>query len=373
MRNDLRYILAKTPDIGSEPGKPLVRLGELDTARGKELEYGLNRSGSARASISLKDEISDEFFIGAPRRGTIRRSIIVTRGNKDLWSGPIATLGGGVPSMKMNFAAVGWFEFLNYRELRRDINFIGINPTTGLSWNDAEIAFALLNEANTQDPFRPTPISKGVAIGSRQTRERKYTRGQKIGPLIHELSEIENGFDYEIDPINRQLNIYGAGSEKGLDRPNIHYGYRIGPNNLESADFAEDGLSIKNLVSAYGDQGIIPGQASDEYSMNAFGIFEDSSSLTNIKDTNILLAYAAAEVAINSLPRLVYTIIPLSWSENLQTFRIGDDFDIGDRGRFSVSEGAFSVAQQVIRFYGASISVNDNQSEKISKLEISPT
>jgi hypothetical protein len=368
-----RYILAATPPVGSLPRVPLVKIGELDQARGRDVEFGLNRSGNAKGAISLFDPLAEEFFIGTPKRGTIRRSIIVMSDNATIWSGPIATLDGGAPEMTMGFNAVGWFEMLNYRELRKDLSFSGVNPATSLNWTDVDIAYALLAEANTQDPFRPTWISKGTATGQRQPRERKYTLGQKIGPLIHELSEVENGFDYEIDPVTRDLNIYGAGSGgKGIDRPEAHFGYYFGPGNLENWKFAEDGLSTMNYMLAYGNQGITPGLAFDEGSMNGFGIFQESATLTNVSGSGILMAYAGAEITIRALPKLTYSINPFPWHPDLPIPRLGTDFNIGDRGRLSINAGAVSTFKQHIRFYGAGVNIPDVGNERITKLDISP-
>lgn len=373
MLYDWRYILAESP-INYPPREPLVKIAEIDRGKGKDLDFGLNRSGSAKTTISLLDEISEYVFSGTPRRGTIRRSIIAMRGTETIWSGPIFTIDGGAPELTMNLNAVGWFEFLNYRKLSDNLNFIGDNPETGQPWNDAEIAFALLEEANTQFPGYPTPISKGSVHGIRQDRERKYTKGESIGSLIHDLSQIENGFDYEIDPITRELNIYGAGSGKGIDRPNVHYGYYFGPSNLEKVTFNEDGTSVRNRMNAYGDQGTIPALAFDSDSQDQYGIFEDTATLTNIKDSNILLAYAGGEIAVRAFPKLTYNIIPFSWHRDLNLPRIFEDFTIGDRGRFSFNAGAASVIKQPVRFYGASISISDDDStlERITKLEVSP-
>jgi hypothetical protein len=182
---DWKFILAATPSVDGSPKEPLEKIGELDQLRNRENDFGLNRSGSARGSLPLNNEMSYEIFYGEPRRSTIRRSIITMRGSQTIWSGPIVTTDGSVPEMSMNIGAVGWFELLNYRELRRNLIFTGINVSTGLPWNDAEIAFALLDEANNQDPRFPTFISRGTAYGTRQNRERKYTKVSKIGPLIH--------------------------------------------------------------------------------------------------------------------------------------------------------------------------------------------
>jgi hypothetical protein len=372
MLDNWRFILANSPPIGSAPGQPLIKIGELDQARNREIEFGLNRSGNAKGSLSMFDDLAYEFFTGSPKRGTIRRSIIAMRGSEHIWSGPIVTLDGSAPELIMNFNAVGWFEFLNYRELRQDLNFVGDNPLTGQKWTDVDIAFALLDEANNQDPFRPTWISKGIASGPRQERERKYTRGQKIGPLIHELSEAENGYDYEVDPITRALNIYGAGSGKGVDKPDANFGYYYGPGNLEKWGFAEDGLSTMNYMLAYGNQGVTPGLANDEVSMNAYGIFQETANLTNVGNSDLLAAYAGTEVAIRSLPRLTYTINPFPWHPDLPIPRIFTDFTIGDRGRLSINAGAISVFKQHIRFYGASISIPEVGTERITKLDISP-
>jgi hypothetical protein len=372
MAGEWRFILAATPTVGEPPGLPLHRIGELDQLRNRENDFGFNRSGSAKGTLPLRDEMAYEIFIGEPRRGTIRRSIITMRGSETIWSGPIMTLDGGAPEMTMNIGAVGWFELLNFRELRQDLEFIG-NNEDDLPWTDLQIAYALLNEANQQDPDHPTPISQGVANGVGQPRERKYTKGAKIGHLIHELSTIENGFDYTIDPITRKLNLHGLGSPLGQDRPEAHFGYYLGPSNVDRFGFAEDGFSIRNYMNAYGNQGVTPGHAEDVNSMGAFGVFEESANLTNVGNSGILVAYAGAEVAVNAYPRITYTISPFPWRADLPIPRFKEDYDIGDRGRFSANAGAMTVYNQHVKFYGATASITDEGVERISKLDISPS
>jgi hypothetical protein len=126
-------------------------------------------------------------------------------------------------------------------------------------------------------------------------------------------------------------------------------------------------------MTAYGNQGITPGLAFDTESMGSFGIFEETATLTNISDTQILLAYAGAEVAVNSHPKITYTITPFPWREDLPIPRFKQDYDIGDIGRFSANMGAASVYDQHIRFYGAKVSITNEGVERLNSLDISPS
>ena len=368
-----QHILAASPPVGAPVDyNPLVKIADLDMARGKETSFGLNRSGNAKGVLSLYDPIIKDIFIGYPVRSTIRRCIIAIQDDQPVWSGPIFTTDGDTDSASINYNAVGWFELLNYRELSKDLIFNGINEDTDLPWTDADIAYALLDDANNQDPNFPTPITKGVASGIRQNRERKYTRGQKIGPLIHELSEVENGYDYEIDPLTLKLNIHGADSGKGVYKPDIHFGYNFGPSNLAKCGFAEDGSSVKNRIYAYGNQGVQPGLAQDLDSIGAFGVFQETATLTNVSDADILLAYAGAEVSVLSYPKLTFNITPFPYHPDLSVPRFKREYDIGDSGLFSMRLGELSIYEQLVRFYGATIAVNNDGVEIVSSLDIAP-
>ena len=364
---DWRFVLCETPDPTLAPAsQPLVPLGDLGNASNKALDLGNNRPGAARFALPADDDMSYEIFHGDPVRATLQRSLMVLRDKEILWSGFLTSMSGEFPSDgdKLNWTALGWFEQLNYRELEADLNFIGNNPATGVPWTDADIAYGLLNQANLQDP---TWISIGLASGPRVNRERVYKIGQKIGPAIHDLSQIENGFDYYVDPVTRELHIGGAGSP--YVQRSCHFGYKWGPNNLSRMGVQEDGTATRNRIRTNGPGGI--GFMQDPTSIAANGVFEETINLAEVYDPVILVAFAGAEVAIRAYPQIVYNITPFP-AGSQRVPKIFDEYNIGEKIYFSAKLGAFQVDKQAARIFSVTIDIDPNGNEIISSLQISP-
>lgn len=376
---DWRFLLIEPPPISAPYSPNMTILGEMSKGRSKTAEFGLNRAGSAKTDINLTDEIAEEIFQGQgtsgdPRRGTIQRGIAAVRGGKVLWSGPIWTLAGNLPGGKMSVTAVGWFETLRKRSLRQNVSYKNNNPTTGAPWTDAEVAFDLLKYANTinvgEGATTRTWVEPGNAYGPRALRPLEYPQGTNIGDAIHHLSEMEYGFDYWVDPVTRQLNIAGAGSGLGEDHPEVQFGYKWGPDNLEGVSFQEDGSSMSNRVVAVSSQNNrYP--AHDAFSQERYGVFEEIIQAGTDSPT-ILTALANEHVAVKAHPKITYGITPIAYLENNRVPRPFDDYNIGDTVRFSAKEGAFRVNQQRVRVYGISLSITEEGQEKISNLQISP-
>lgn len=85
-----------------------------------------------------------------------------------------------------------------------------------------EIAMTLVDRVNEWDPC---PVKRGF----RQTswpRTVRYVPFQNVGEEIQRMSDVENGYDFEVDPVSRQLNVYYPmkGSVKtSYDAPSVAY------------------------------------------------------------------------------------------------------------------------------------------------------
>ncbi len=67
-----------------------------------------------------------------------------------------------------------------------------------------EIAQRLIDYTNIQ---APCPVIRGITQASWK-RTAQYQPFQKIGDEIQRMSQVENGFDWEIDPDTREFNVY---------------------------------------------------------------------------------------------------------------------------------------------------------------------
>lgn len=337
--NNWRYVLARTSDM--------LVLNDLVRAQNRTLTVQLNRAGSASFSLRLTD--TDALSI-AP----LSTCLIIYRNGVAVWSGPIWTIEEQAGNNTIQVNAVGWIELLNHRIITADVTYTGIN--------DGTIAFNLLNTIN--GGANPCVVTAGTNTGA-NTRTRTYKRDQNLGQEIQALSDVENGYDYYVDPAARTLQIR---AQILTDRPTVIYGLGFGPNNLAEASRTMDGSTVCNrmvVTGSIGQRALV----SDAGSITTYGTMEDVQSLSDVPDSAILLAYGGAEVTYRLAPRTTYQLTP-STSSNIQLFQ---DFFIGDKIRLGVKVGRMKIPAsgstlQSIRIFGATLSIDNNGIEHLSSL-----
>jgi hypothetical protein len=238
---------------------------------------------------------------------------------------------------------------------------------------------------------RPTPISLGVvdfpANPSGANRSRDYEAGQKIGPTLEELSEIESGYDFNIDTREETINggrtymrrldirwgLVKAGTTIrgiGQDRPDVLFAIGWGPKNLRSVTQRHDLSRMCNRFNAKA-----PGtnsRAQDITAMDRYGLWENTENIPDegVKQ-EVLQGYAAAEVAYRSNPIRFYDPSPLSISSSKRVPWLYDDYSIGDIVYLVARDGAIRIGvddgkPQAIRLFSMSVSLDENDNENIS-------
>jgi hypothetical protein len=195
-------------------------------------------------------------------------------------------------------------------------------------------------------------------------RNRYYLWGQTVlGPAIQELSDIEAGFDYAVDPVTREVNLYSWDSYRDLST-NVILGYNIGPQNLKNVTWQEDASKTCNYMGVV-SQGA-PVYVNDPTSEDQYGLFEEYNSLSGANQS-ILQPYGVAELVIRSRPLITYSLTPSPHGP-----RLFEDFLVGDRVGWSAQKDRFRISGQSIRVFGASVSLDDNDNETISSLQTTP-
>jgi hypothetical protein len=355
----------------------MANIGELQ-ATNKQFEFILNRPGSASFRMPLTRPLADEISVITTCLKIYRTTPSATN---LVWSGPIWNIDDIVHEESMNVTAVGWFEILNHRFLRYEKRYTANDKTAG------QIALDLLTIANNQKDgplsaanpdgngtTRPTGITVGTTSDT-GTKNRIYPQWQSIGQAIQEWSEIENGYDFEITPDTKTLNIYASAFPGTLrrDRPQAQFGFNWGPHNLLEFSRTTESAELVNSQFAVGKFGS-HALSQNTTSMDTYGLWENSQTLSEITDTNVLAAFANGEVAIRSTPKIVYRILPHPYDvghshvpEPFVDYRIGDHVYITAKYPPRVS-----VSQQAMRVYGMSIQLQDSGSEKLTTLQVSP-
>jgi hypothetical protein len=199
---------------------------------------------------------------------------------------------------------------------------------------------------------------------------RSYAKEVSVGAEIQSGSDLENGYDMRVDPLTRELDLYYP--RLGQDRPEVIFAHRWGPKNVISVERATDGMRLCNRYSAGGAYGY--GMAEDEQSMNDFGVMrEEFSQLSDVKDINVLKAYAGAEVAIRRGSLVVHSLVPFPYAPNTGVPRLFDEYDLGDTVRLTVREaGRLAMTRQPVRLFGLTIDVDLEGNERITSVQTSP-
>jgi len=368
-KTDWQFILCHTPDP-TDPTGPLDEIGELESARSRSVEITRNRAGSASCQISIYDEFIKELLDKVPMgdvRGTLRKTLLVRRNKVDMWSGPIVSIQGSLAdgASSLTISAVGWIEYLFHRELAADKHYTSQRADV--------IAFDLLSVANLQTPLYPVPIFPGTAYGASlptSIRSPTFSKGDTFGASIQKLSDVESGFDFDVNPRTRELNIFAWDSY--VVRNNIRLGYRWGPQNIAKLDWTEAGINTRNHITAVGNSNM-PYSDSDVPAIEEYGLFQETVTLP-VETAEILPAYVNAELAVRSRPQITYTVTPKSLGQiEDDSPHLFEDYFIGDQISFTAKEGYFEVKNQGIRIFGANVSISDEGVETIDTLQTTPT
>lgn len=393
------------------------QIDELDV-HSKQMQLQLDSWGTVSGWCDLLDMKSANIL-------EHQTAIRCDRNNKTIWSGPIwkttktasTSTGTSSGNAQLQFTAMGWLYTLQRRLLHTGAEFqaMMIDPGTGLdtanyaAWvaangsspyaslgvdeattlaysatvlpgtTDAAIIFDLLDRANID---APTHISRGSIFGSPVQRNLTLQRFQKVGDQIIQLVNVEAGCDIYVDPVTRQLNLYGPGASSssmianglGNDSTDSIFSF---PGNSTSAEEDRDGTVTANRIEAVGQYGV--GRADDPTSQSVNGLLEDTDSLSDVVDINILIAYANVEVSVRAYPWTTITFTPRSVAPDdviagsaSGVPRPFDDFNIGDLVGSRVDYGSFQVgvpaAPQPTRIFGFTLNVDDGGIEKLSSI-----
>jgi hypothetical protein len=387
-----RFQLCETPPFGST-AEPIL-IGELFHAKDRGVELIQNRPGSVNFTISLEHEIAHEI-----KEGTT--CVLAWRDDIDgvqvcRWSGPVWTAEEDYAGTSLRVSCVGWIEELNTRLIRptqvQSARYTNIDPgAIVLGGAGVPANTSLLSLANKQTDDlgteRPTHITAGSydptvdSLGAPITRTINYAAWQSIGQAIQQLSDIEYGFDYSVNPLTRALNIHflpikGTIRGKGNDRPDALFTLGWGPRNLQALNRNTEMASVRNRFTATSQSGA-SGRAEDRNSMALYGIHEEQTSLSDVtgKDMGpILLAYAGGEIVYRAKPQPVWTMTPFPWrGADSNVPRLFDDYDIGDFVYLLAEGGREPMTEpQALRVFGVQLGIDDEGNERISSLQVAP-
>jgi hypothetical protein len=382
-----KIVLASSHDLSN--------IGELTQARSRQLSLVLNRAGSLSFTIPMDDELAAQIW---PIESAVKVYRQGSTGTILIWSGYVNTVDEDVSNNHMSVNCVGWLNRLSKRVLHRDRQYSATD--------DGDIIQDLLGEANARttgeysalttsatladgyvvqwpsgsSPNLPTFIkwngklpnegSGGPTAYVAATRNQNYTRYQtNILQAIQGLTEIENGCDIYIDPTTRALSVY---RRKRKVVGSVVFGYRWGPENVAQFNRQIDGSTVANYGLATGSSGVTGQVVDDDVSQSLYGPFEEVYSLSDVSQTNILSAYAGAEIALKATPRQLFSITPFNWTTKANVPEPFVDYNIGDQVKFVARHLPRVSVNQQVRVFGIALDIDEEGNEKLSQLQIYP-
>lgn len=367
--------------------KDLSHIGELAHASGKKLEFVLNKPGAASFSYPMN---ADYAALIQPFKTGIKamRYNRVTKLWDCMWSGYVMPIDETVDANRMSVSCVGWLNRLAKRFTRREMIFNALD--------DGEIVRQLLAEMNLttapdgynvpipagSTPNTPTWLSWGgtqpnegvggataYTTASRNKTVAKYT---PVLSVIEELNNIENGGDIVVDPLTRVVTWHRRFRRVKDD---VVFGFQWGPQNARGFGRNIECDSQINYIVATGAPGTTPQYAHDVAQQSEIGLLEETAALSDVKDNNVLLAYAGAEQIIRANGNITYAVTPFPVNPSKRTNVVEPfiDFRVGDQCRLTaVHPPRINIRGQAIRLFGFSIDIDDNGVASIGPLQVAP-
>lgn len=338
-----KFYLANSSDMS--------HIGELN-ARDRTLSWALNRPGDCSFTISLDDPIAQQVDL-------VSTCIVAYRDGDIKWSGPVWSIDESAANNSMTVSAVGWLQLLEKR-LNSPINEKFLRFDVMDASTIAAHLVALTNIAN------PLPFSIGGTENTFTTK-RSYQKYTAISGAIQELSDIENGYDFWLDPATRQLIFYKK-LEEDLSG-SIAFGYNAGfLNNLAEVSRQRSADKLVNGIYAVtSTSGTTPPEQLDQTSIDQYGLMEEQASLSEANDAKIALAYAAGEFVYRSSPLPIYSITPRPSANGPRVLK---DYHIGSIMKFSANKGAIQVANQKFKVFSISLSIDNAGNETVTQMNI---
>ena len=378
-----RFILVRSYDL-----KPL---GELKDANSVSLSLALNSGGSLSFSMSMNTDLAQyvwpiEVGVVAYRYGST--------GPQAIWSGYINAIDEDWQAGTMSVSCVGWLERLSKRYLHQKMIFSATDAAQimaqlflegGGALYSAGITSYVTADGATQywpagsRPNGPVNMEIGAIYPNEgpggatayvvQNLNMTYEKGQGVLSAIQDLSNIEDGRDFEVTVLDRRFNIY---RKKRRILPSIILGYNWGPENLVQFGRQIDGSTLVNYHVTTGASGTTAQGVTDIPSEQRFGTFEEIMALSDVHDNNILAKFSVEEISIRRNPRMMFSATPFPWTEENSSPEPFVEYRIGDQvGLIARKLPRLNINTQV-RIFGIQVGISPEGNETLGALQLYP-
>lgn len=319
-------------------------LGEFERYKNLRFTKRLNNYGECSFSVPVNDPKIASLI--ALRIYTVH----IYRDELLLWAGEQAVRQGALDDKGGNWATItcyDWFEQWFSRYTAEEVTFTGIDAGQ-IAWDMIDTA---QGEANGD-----FGITEGT-IEATQNRDRTYYN-QNIGEAIVNLSNIINGFDFEINT----SKVFNVASVIGVDRSDeIRLEYGI---NVRSIRITEDFSKPVNRGIVIGDSGVLAEplrvERDNVTSQGIYKIREDLSNEMSVSETETL-----EEKGDAMLRKFQEPLIKISMEIVRSTTPTIADFAIGDIIKLIIKTGIYDMNEN-FRIYEWGVSWDQNDTETLS-------
>lgn len=336
----------------------LIKIADITKlCRGKQLQLALNRPGTFNWNMPLDTD-------WVAYLNPAEYAIICTKNKTDVWSGPIWTKSEDFAGQKITLSAVGWFQLLMKRYITDQ------DHTYQPDVNQGQLAFNLLALANSHEVEgvpRPTGITAGTNTSEQIYTSKKFSRWQNIGEEIINLTQVESGFDFVIDPVTKVMNIKNW--DEFVDNTSTIFGFNFGPNNVINVTRETNADDLKNQYYIAGQYGVAEAHDVSTTSINQYGLHQGVEQINEIPDTQLLGAIANAELAINEYPRITINFDPKGEGTQENIPRLFEDYNVGDKIYLTAKQHGAEIINQAIRVFGVTLDIDENGNEKVTSLQ----
>lgn len=327
----------------------------LPEALNRSYSYQLNRAGKASFTLPLTVERLQRFplYIGVTR-------LLIYREDKLIWAGVVWEVNedAGDDDGNVNVQCIEIFHILSEKRY---------TSNTYTSTDAGTIAWGLIN--TTQGlTGGDLGLTQGT-IQATQNRDRQYF-DEKIGEKIIQLTEVINGFDFEITPSIKvnTLGVFNVYSKRGatLNTFRLEYGEGL-KNNIQSWSRKRTLSDMVNSVivegEGYGDIALKSTQT-DSSMITAVGLLQGRVQEKSVNQQTTLDSRADEFIRVRKTEQPLYDI---TLNNAYDEFGL---YDIGDIVSVKIKYGYVDINVNM-RIYGIDVRVSDT-GEEVIKLTVSP-
>lgn len=278
------------------------------------ITYGerLNRSGSISFQLAMSHPTCRRDVVGPGIH-----EVVITRNRQVVWCGPVWTA-DEPPKPEdgphlMEFEGEGLWSYTQKWHIGSTVNF------------DADDQFAIARSLLAhQGRAAAFGIDTSGSSESGVARDRTYLshEAKNIGAAVEELAEVENGFDFDIDPATRLFRPYYP--RRGSRKPDLIWDERTIRSFHRTIDAKPQASQVLGFGAGEGDA-MVRQTVQDSSAVSAFGPTQKPYTNKDVSVSATLLAHIQRELALFKNPAEMLAITVDTDEPEVFSYQVGDE------------------------------------------------